>query len=77
MKKIEKAMIVGLIFSILVGSYTAFAQKCGQIRESVLRLHMLANSDREEDQALPGPPPSVYLPYRAAFSSSRAGSATR
>ncbi len=52
MKRIEKAMIAGLILSVIVGSYTAFAQECGQIRESVLRLHILANSDNEEDQAL-------------------------
>ncbi len=52
MKRIEKAMIIGLILSVIVGSYTAFARECGQIRESVLRLHILANSDSEEDQTL-------------------------
>ena len=52
MKRIEKAMIIGLILSIIVGSFTAFAGKCDSIRESVLRLHILANSDSEEDQAL-------------------------
>ena len=29
-----------------------FHQECAQIREDVLRLHVLANSDSEEDQAL-------------------------
>ena len=52
MKKIEKALLFGLILSILVGSFSAFASDCSAIRESVLRLHILANSDSDEDQAL-------------------------
>lgn len=52
MKKIEKALLFGLILSILVGSFSAFASDCSTIRESVLRLHILANSDSDEDQAL-------------------------
>lgn len=52
MKKTEKALLFGLILSILVGSFSAFASDCSAIRESVLRLHILANSDSDEDQAL-------------------------
>lgn len=52
MKKIEKALLFGLILSILVGSLSAFAKDCDTVRGNVLRLHILANSDSEEDQAL-------------------------
>ncbi len=52
MKKIEISVLIGLILTILVGGFTTFAADCNQIREDVLRLHILANSDSEEDQAL-------------------------
>lgn len=52
MKKIEKALLFGLTASILVGSFSAFASDCDTVRSNVLRLHILANSDSEEDQAL-------------------------
>lgn len=32
--------------------FTTFAAQCDDVRSSVLRLHILANSDSEEDQAL-------------------------
>lgn len=37
---------------MLTCSICGFDSKCGAIRENVLRLHILANSDSEEDQAL-------------------------
>lgn len=52
MKRIEKAIIIALMFSVIVGSFSAFASECNNIRSSVLRLHILANSDSAEDQAL-------------------------
>lgn len=52
MKKIELSILIGLIFTILVGGFTTFAADCNEIREDVLRLHILANSDSKEDQAL-------------------------
>lgn len=52
MKKIEWSVLIALVFTILFGSVTTFAAECSQIREDVLRLHILANSDSEEDQAL-------------------------
>lgn len=50
-KDIHLALILGLIFSILI-SMTGFEARCGEIRENVLRLHILANSDSAEDQQL-------------------------
>jgi stage II sporulation protein R len=41
-----------LVFSILVSSFTGFAKDYGEIRENVVRLHILANSDNEADQRL-------------------------
>lgn len=52
MKRWIVALGVGLLAAICVGFFTGFAQDCREIRESVLRLHILANSDSEEDQAL-------------------------
>ena len=52
MKKIEKAILFGLILSIIVGNFSVFASDCNTIRSNVLRLHILANSDSEADQAL-------------------------
>lgn len=52
MKKVLAALSIGLFFSILMTSMTDFMTDCGQIRENVLRLHILANSDTDEDQNL-------------------------
>ena len=45
------ALLCGLILSILI-SMTGFEAKCETIRGSLLRLHVIANSDSQEDQAL-------------------------
>lgn len=47
-----KAIAMGLIVAVIVQFTTGFAADCGEIRDQVLRLHILANSDSEEDQAL-------------------------
>lgn len=52
MKKIEISLIIGLVFTIIIGSFTTFAAQCDDVRSSVLRLHILANSDSQEDQDL-------------------------
>ena len=52
MKRIEFAVLVGLIVSIILSSITAFAGSCENVRSEVLRLHILANSDSEADQNL-------------------------
>ena len=50
-RKIEIIAVCTFLFAVLV-SFTGFAQQCDGIRESVVRLHVLANSDSEEDQTL-------------------------
>lgn len=51
MKTIEKAVILGFIFTVLI-SITGFKANCDNIEKKVLRLHVLANSDTHEDQEL-------------------------
>ncbi|MEG0457295.1 MAG: stage II sporulation protein R [Oscillospiraceae bacterium] len=46
------AISVSLIIVLIIAPFKAFGDSCGKIRESVLRLHILANSDSEEDQNL-------------------------
>lgn len=41
-----------LCLAVTLVGFAAFAAECGEIRDSVLRLHVLANSDTETDQAL-------------------------
>ncbi len=50
-KMIEKAVLLSLLLVILV-SMVGFQRECEDISTRVLRLHILANSDSEEDQAL-------------------------
>ncbi len=52
MKKVKISFIIGLIFAILVSSFSGFARECNNIRSSVFRLHILANSDIVADQQL-------------------------
>ncbi len=52
MKKMLSALAIGLILSVVIGIFTGFERECEGIRESVLRLHILANSDDDCDQAL-------------------------
>jgi len=52
MKKIDIALFIGLIFTIFISSANAFAKNLDGISDSVVRLHILANSDSKEDQAL-------------------------
>lgn len=51
---IEKAILVGFVIALLFffTGFTAFAAQCEQIPNEVFRLHVLANSDSEEDQVL-------------------------
>lgn len=52
MKRLHTAVILGLILAICFGSQGEFAQRLHNLEHSVLRLHILADSDSEEDQAL-------------------------
>ena len=51
MKLIEKSIALALILTVLF-SFTGFAGQCEDIPDHVLRLHVLANSDSDEDQTL-------------------------
>ena len=51
MKTWEKSICLALIVSILF-SFTGFTAECEDIPSHVLRLHILANSDSDADQAL-------------------------
>lgn len=44
-------ILIGLIAAVFL-SFTNFDAKCENLKESVLRLHILANSDSSEDQDL-------------------------
>ncbi|MEG2537593.1 MAG: stage II sporulation protein R [Hydrogenoanaerobacterium sp.] len=52
MKKIELAVLAVLIMSVISCSFTSFASACGAVRDETIRLHILANSDTDADQAL-------------------------
>lgn len=52
MKKIDIALLIGVVLAIMLTSLGTFANECEDIRQSVVRLHILANSDSVEDQAL-------------------------
>ena len=49
LKPFEMALIIGLISAVLIGGANAQSQK---LSDSVVRLHVVANSDSEDDQAL-------------------------
>ncbi len=51
MKTIEKAVILGFVLTLLL-SITKFSSHCANIENKVLRLHILANSNSQEDQNL-------------------------
>lgn len=51
MKKIEMAILTAFVFCVLM-SFAGFDAQCSDIRDNVLRLHILANSDSKEDQQL-------------------------
>ena len=51
MKRIEISLLLAVVFSVVL-SLSALNMECSDIRESVLRLHVLANSDSEQDQQL-------------------------
>lgn len=49
--KIAASVLCGLIFSVLLGM-TGFNAECEGIRQSVFRVHIIANSDSQTDQQL-------------------------
>ncbi len=50
--RIDGALLGGLLLAILLSSLMAFGGQCREVRGQVLRLHILANSDSQEDQTL-------------------------
>ncbi len=48
---VELALLAAFIITCVVGTMS-FASACEEIRSSVLRMHVVANSDSEEDQCL-------------------------
>ncbi|MCD7774565.1 MAG: stage II sporulation protein R [Clostridiales bacterium] len=50
-KNLTIGIILGITF-LLIWNIAAFADSCESIRSEVLRFHILANSDSEEDQTL-------------------------
>lgn len=50
-RKLEISILCGLVIAVLL-SITSFGASCGKIRQNVLRMHVIANSDSEADQAL-------------------------
>jgi len=50
-KMLSKSIICGFLITLLLGM-CGFSGRCDVIRSSVLRLHILANSDSESDQNL-------------------------
>lgn len=50
-RKLELSVLCGLIIAVLL-SITSFGASCKHIRNAVLRMHVIANSDSAEDQAV-------------------------
>lgn len=50
-KNIELGVLFGLVCAIVL-SFSAFEVRCDELRQNVLRLHIVANSDSEADQNL-------------------------
>lgn len=52
MKRLEAAVVIGLIMAIAWGNFAQFREKLNDLKSGVLRLHILADSDSPEDQDL-------------------------
>ena len=50
MKRLEAALLAGLILSLIITVGADFSADCAAVRSQVLRLHILAESDNEYDQ---------------------------
>ena len=51
-KRIRAAVAIGIMLTMFCGSVSGVADRLQALRHNVLRLHILANSDSPEDQAL-------------------------
>ena len=52
MRRLEIAILIGVIAAAIFSSFGVFAGESARVREQVLRLHVVANSDSPADQAL-------------------------
>lgn len=52
MKRLKLAAVIGILLAIVCGNYAEFSTRLQGLHENVLRLHILANSDSQEDQDL-------------------------
>lgn len=52
MKNFNIALLIGLIFSVIFSNFINFSDSYKDLQENVLRMHIIANSDSEEDQSL-------------------------
>lgn len=51
-KRWDAVMILGLLLAMVFSMVADFDARCETVRDGVLRLHILANSDSQSDQAL-------------------------
>lgn len=66
-KKGRVALFAGVILAIFISNFMPFYAACQEVREDTLRLHILANSDSEEDQALKLKVRDAILEHEADF----------
>ncbi len=52
MKKLELSVLIALVLTIALTSFTGFARRCEDISGKLLRLHVIANSDSDADQGV-------------------------
>lgn len=52
MKKWTLALLLGFLFTVALTGWNTFAEDYSTLQSSVVRLHILANSDSDSDQAL-------------------------
>lgn len=52
LRRFEITLLAGLVLALLITPLTGFAKDSGHLRQGVVRLHILANSDSEADQQL-------------------------
>lgn len=49
---LDLAMLIGAACAVLISGFTAFSESCEKAQDEFFRLHIMANSDSDEDQAL-------------------------
>lgn len=52
LRRLDAALCCGLLVSMLLSPLAGFFGQCQEVRQEVLRLHILANSDSDADQAV-------------------------